>query len=97
MKIHAFHCPYCGGNIKFDLDSGRKFCFCTHCGQQVILDDEVIRTEHTEKIIDYAQIEQEKTKRKAMAGYRLYIILVFVLMAIMIIGGFVAMIIESLN
>ena len=62
MNIKAFYCPHCGGNIKFDIDSGKKSCFCIHCGQQIILDDEVVRTEHTERYIDYARIEEAKIK-----------------------------------
>ena len=58
MKVIGVHCPYCGGNIKFDLDSGKKHCFCIHCGQQIILDDEVIRTEHREVKVDEARIKE---------------------------------------
>ena len=58
MKVIGVHCPYCGGNIKFDLDSGRKHCFCVHCGQQILLDDEVIRTEYREVKVDEARIKE---------------------------------------
>ncbi len=58
MKILGIHCPYCGGNIKFDIDSGKRHCFCVHCGQQIILDDEVIRTEHVEIKRDETKIHE---------------------------------------
>lgn len=58
MKIIGVHCPYCGGAVKFDIDAGQKSCFCVHCGQQIILDDEVIRTEHIERHIDEARIHE---------------------------------------
>ena len=58
MKIIGVHCPYCGGAVKFDVDAGKKSCFCVHCGQQIILDDEVIRTEHVERKIDEARIHE---------------------------------------
>ena len=73
MKILALHCPYCGGTIKFDLDKGKKFCFCVHCGQQVILDDEVIRTEHTERKIDEARIKEADVKAQIeLEKFRIY-------------------------
>ena len=58
MKIIGVHCPYCGGAVKFDVDAGQKSCFCVHCGQQIILDDEVMRTEHVERHIDEARIHE---------------------------------------
>ena len=62
MKILGLHCPYCGGTIKFDIDTGKKHCFCVHCGQQVILDDEVIRSEHVEIRRDEARIREADVK-----------------------------------
>ena len=64
MKVVGIHCPYCGGNIKFDLDVGKKSCFCVHCGQQIILDDEVIRTEHVEIKRDEARIHEADIKER---------------------------------
>ena len=62
MQVKAFYCPHCGGTIKFDLESGRQSCFCLHCGQQVILDDEVVRSEHTEIKRDEARIKEADVK-----------------------------------
>lgn len=64
MKILGIYCPYCGGNIKFDIESGKKSCFCVHCGQQIILDDEVIRSEHIEIKRDEARIKEAEIKRE---------------------------------
>lgn len=64
MKVIGIHCPYCGGNIKFDIDIGNKQCFCIHCGQQIILDDEVIRTEHTERTVDEARIHEANVNER---------------------------------
>lgn len=73
MKIVGLHCPYCGGTVKFDLDTGIKHCFCIHCGQQMILDDEVIRTEHIERKIDEAKIREVDAKaRVELEQLRLY-------------------------
>ena len=44
MTIKRIYCPYCGGSIKFDIDSGNKHCFCLHCGRKIILDDEDVYT-----------------------------------------------------
>ncbi len=58
MKLQALHCPYCGGTVKIDLEANNKSCFCIHCGQQIIIDDEVIKTEHTEIKRDEARIKE---------------------------------------
>ena len=54
MKIIGVYCPYCGENTLFDKDSGKKQCFCVHCGKQIVLDDEVIRSEPGGRIINEA-------------------------------------------
>ena len=58
MKLQASHWPYCGGTVKIDLEANNKSCFCIHCGQQIIIDDEVIKTEHTEIKRDEARIKE---------------------------------------
>ncbi len=59
MKLQSMYCPYCGGNIKVDFEDVQKSCFCIHCGQQIIIDDEVTKTEHKEILVDQAKIQKE--------------------------------------
>ena len=58
MKLKSLYCPSCGGSINIDIDSGRKTAFCIHCGQQIVIDDEVLRSEHTDVLIDQARIKE---------------------------------------
>lgn len=55
MRIIGVYCPYCGGNSLFDKDSGKKHCFCVHCGKQIVLDDEVIHSSYAERIMNESQ------------------------------------------
>ena len=55
MRIVGVYCPYCGGNTLFDKDSGKKHCFCVHCGKQIVLDDEVIHSSYAERIMNESQ------------------------------------------
>lgn len=64
MKLQALHCPYCGGTVKIDLEANNKSCFCIHCGQQIIIDDEVKRSEYKEVIEDVAKVKEVEYKEK---------------------------------
>ena len=54
MKAYTIKCPECGATI--DVDSEREKIFCTYCGTQIILDDEIDRKEVTHRYIDEAEI-----------------------------------------
>ena len=58
MKLMKLYCPSCGANVNYDVDSGKKSFFCLHCGSQILVDDEVIRTEHKEIYVDEAAIKK---------------------------------------
>ena len=45
MKVVAMKCPSCGGS--FDVEEGRKDCYCQFCGEHIFLDDEVKKSEKT--------------------------------------------------
>ncbi len=59
MNLKALYCPNCGGTVKYDIDSGKKSFFCIHCGSQILIDDDIIRTEHKEVIVDEAKIQEQ--------------------------------------
>lgn len=68
MKVIGVHCPYCGGTVKFDIEAGQNHCFCIYCGRQIILDDEVKKTEHTRIIVDQARLKEIELKEKQLAA-----------------------------
>ena len=81
MKLLSLYCPYCGGAFKFDPDTGKQFCYCAHCGQQIVIDDEVkrieIKTEHRDEAKIHAtdvhaQLELERLKlyEQELAEYK---------------------------
>lgn len=75
MKVEKIECPYCGGPI--DLAQYKSVKFCPYCGQPVhITDGSTVtinknikiekheQTEHTERIINEAEIEKQKRLQK---------------------------------
>ena len=50
MKIFQLKCPSCGATLKVS-DSLKSFT-CNFCGETTLLDDELIRVEHTIKNAD---------------------------------------------
>ena len=94
MNLKALYCPNCGGTVKYDIDSGKKRFFCIHCGSQILIDDDIIRTEHKEVIVDEAKIQEqlaavEKAKidssnRKAALKSALIIMIITAVMALLL-------------
>ena len=75
MKLQALYCPYCAGTVKFDIESGRNYCYCVHCGQQIYFDDEVARSEHKEIIEDKTyQWNKDKYENPRQCLYRITVI-----------------------
>ncbi|MBR3317631.1 MAG: zinc ribbon domain-containing protein [Atopobiaceae bacterium] len=67
MKLIALNCPSCGGRL--EIEPGRERIFCTYCGAQIFVDDEVQRVEH---MVNYANAEDagyqfEKGRQRAIA------------------------------
>lgn len=54
MKIIVLKCPSCGASLKVS-DSLKSFT-CNFCGTTTLLDDEIIRVEHTIKNLDKDEI-----------------------------------------
>lgn len=48
MKVIEIKCPNCSAQLKTSSD--RRMLFCEYCGTRIILDDGVVRSEHTENI-----------------------------------------------
>ena len=59
QKIQSMFCPSCGAPIAFE--DGREDTFCSHCGCQLIRDDDKIeiKMKHQEVMAD---IEREKAR-----------------------------------
>lgn len=67
MKVKLLKCPACNANLQ--ISDGRKMCFCEYCGQQIFIDDEIKRTEHTRNInYTYTRVDEA---RKLEAAARL--------------------------
>ena len=47
MRLRKIVCPYCNGTIRSNLN-GRSEIFCEYCGGNIVIDDEVSRSEYTE-------------------------------------------------
>ena len=66
MKIIPVSCPKCGAS--FEIDEGRKTCFCQYCGTQIFIDDGTVnakieqninyRGEHTSVFKDEARLKE---------------------------------------
>lgn len=61
MKLIAVKCPNCGANL--ECEEGMQKIFCKYCGTPVILDDESVNINVTNRIIDEAEVERVKLKR----------------------------------
>jgi len=64
MKIIPVECPKCVAG--FDIEEGRKTCFCQYCGTKLLLDDgSTTRTTITAKVIrDEARIKEAEVKAR---------------------------------
>ena len=54
MKAYEIKCPECGASLEIDGD--RDKVFCSYCGTQILLDDEIERKEITHRYVDEAEI-----------------------------------------
>jgi len=74
MKLIKLECPYCGGN--FQVDENAETAYCSFCGNQVAIVDDVERSEQTIHIKDEAKIREadlnEKRYRDAAEQRRRY-------------------------
>lgn len=55
MRTIAVKCPNCSAAL--NLEEGRTSYFCQYCGTPVILDDESVRINITNRIVDEAQVK----------------------------------------
>ena len=46
MKLVKLQCPSCGANLSNDIPEDMKYIFCLYCGQKMLVDDEVQRSEY---------------------------------------------------
>ena len=92
MKAYTIKCPECGATI--DVYSEREKIFCTYCGTQIILDDEIDRKEVTHRYIDEAEIVksnnevqmkkmQYEERKRHEANLKKFIIISCILFAIL--------------
>lgn len=58
MKYVNIQCQTCGA--KLDIEEGRDFCFCSYCGNKVLLDNG--KREETYRIINEAKIKEWEYK-----------------------------------
>ena len=66
MKVYTLFCPNCGASL--NIKSDKNSFFCTHCGSQILVDDETQRIEITTNInyttTDNTKIEEVKSKER---------------------------------
>lgn len=87
MKMYAFKCPQCGGNLEVEED--RDFVFCRFCGTKIqtnTLDKSELRIkemEHEERMKD-KELEAEKRDSKLtmfMAGGAVLLVVFMLILA----------------
>lgn len=61
MKLIAVKCPNCGADLEYE--EGMSKMFCRYCGTPVILDDESVKINITNRIVDEAELEKVKLQR----------------------------------
>ena len=69
MKLVSIKCPEC--NATLDISANRKECFCSYCGNKIILDDGsctithiyIDRTREKELDLEYAKLANEQKNR----------------------------------
>lgn len=70
MELKKIQCPNCKANLS--VDSSRNILFCEYCGQKILENDDIIRSEHTENInytyreIDEARIKEAEVELKKL-------------------------------
>lgn len=75
MKLIKLKCPNCGSSLEVDQD--KKEFFCKYCRTTTLLDDEVIKVEHT--IID-------KNKEEGLKIFKSFGIVSFVFLGIIVVS-----------
>ena len=61
MQVIKLQCPNCKADLS--VDSSRERLYCEYCGQEILLNDDVARSEHTENInITYRQVDEALIK-----------------------------------
>lgn len=64
MKIIPVECPKCGAS--FEIEEGRKTCFCQYCGTQIAIDDGSRTVTNTQVIRDEAKLKELSIKEKQL-------------------------------
>ena len=59
-KMISLICPQCGAKIS--IDEGRKKCFCTYCGTELLLNDN--SNTITYRTIDEARIKESEDRKQ---------------------------------
>lgn len=68
MKYYRLKCDQCGADL--EIEETRKLLYCQYCGNRILVDDEVERTEIKHIIRDEAEIQNALTRqRKAELHY----------------------------
>ncbi len=63
MKLIQLDCPQCGA--KLEVDSDRQFVFCQYCGNKILIDDEITRSEVVHIYRDEAKIRELELQEQA--------------------------------
>ena len=64
MKVYTLFCPNCGASL--NIKSDKNSFFCTHCGSQILVDDETQRIEITKNInknVNYTRTDNTKIEK----------------------------------
>ncbi len=70
MRMYLLECPACGAKVEMETD--RKSCFCTYCGNKVYLDDGTKRVEITKNINYHKTYTDEAKIRDIESRERMY-------------------------
>ena len=54
MKAYEIRCPECGAAL--EVEDGRDKIYCSYCGTQIFLDDDIEKKEVTHRFVDEAEI-----------------------------------------
>ncbi len=64
MKLISLQCPQCGAQL--EVEATRNFVFCQYCGNKILIDDGVKRSQVTHIIRDEAQIQAAVNEYKEL-------------------------------
>ena len=68
MKTVDLKCPNCGASV--DYDEGMTKVFCRYCGTPVIIDDESVRINVTNRIVDEARVRELDLEAQKLEYHR---------------------------